>query len=222
MRLYWWDTAHNLGDELTAMLLSHYGYEVEWAPVKYAEWVGIGSVLCRFDGFTGTVWGTGRSANHRAPIDLTRADVRALRGVLTRRLVKGGEAAVLGDPGLLASDLVTPDPQGYTAIVPHWDDQDRMRAAHPDDVFVDVTSDDALEVIARAGRVISSSLHGLVLADSFEIPRMWERFDGVQGGGFKFADYATVVGRCEPDEWFRPNPALINTLKTEVRGCLAA
>jgi pyruvyltransferase len=221
-KLFWWNRVPNLGDSLSWLILGGYGRTVEWAPPETAEMVGIGSVLGWFDGFTGTVWGTGRGGDELPPHDLTHATVKALRGRETQKLVKGGDGAVLGDPGLLISDFVEPDPQGYTAVVAHFQDQDRMSALYKDDVIVDVTASAAegIKTISHAERVVSSSLHGIVLADAFGLPRKWDYFEGSLGGGFKFKDYASVMGDFAPDEWRRAHPKLVDVVRSELRECL--
>lgn len=219
MKLFWWNEQPNLGDLLTPLLFAG----AEWASPVKAEWVGIGSVLERFHGSSVTVFGTGRAGSKAPDTDLGNATVLALRGKDTLARTRGAGSPVLGDPGLLVTDLVQPDPQGYTAIVPHYDDQFRMTHRYRSARLVDVTGGpmEAIRTLAGAGRVISSSLHGLVLADAFGIPRKWEWFSGVQASGFKFHDYGTVVGHATPGEWFTANPALVTTVRSELRGCLA-
>ena len=216
VKAYWWNRVPNLGDRLTQLLLK----DAEWAPHETAEFVGIGSLVELFDGREVTLWGTGRAGPRADRTDLSRARVLALRGRMTRDLTNA-KVDVLGDPGLLVGDLQPRRYGGtYVAIVPHWQDQDRMRATYPTARFVDVTGPPmkAIQQIAGAEQVISSSLHGIILADAYGIPRMWDWFDGVQAGGFKFHDYATVVGHFEPGEWHAPE--LVSGLKTELRECL--
>ena len=76
---------------------------------------------------------------------------------------------------------------------------------------------DALQAIADAGAVVASSLHGIVLADAFNVPRMWDWFDGVQARGFKFHDYGSVVGEFEPGQWCQPE---ITQIQRGLRECL--
>ena len=48
--------------------------------------------------------------------------------------------------------------------------------------------------------IASSSLHGLILADTLEIPNYWLRLNGeVVKDGFKFYDYFSSVQRIEED-----------------------
>jgi hypothetical protein len=63
-------------------------------------------------------------------------------------------------------------------------------------------SRDPLEVIADIGsceRIVASSLHGLIVADSFGIPRRAERFDKMtsphEGGEFKYQDYGSAISQ---------------------------
>jgi len=48
--------------------------------------------------------------------------------------------------------------------------------------------------IASCATVITTSLHGLVTADSYGIPAVWTTLDPPLGGGdFKFRDYETAL-----------------------------
>ena len=47
--------------------------------------------------------------------------------------------------------------------------------------------------------VISSSLHGLILAEAYHIPTLWATFsDNINGGTFKYMDYYKSINTITP------------------------
>lgn len=128
----------------------------------------------------------------------------------------------LGDPGLLiARHIGRRSPEVVLAAVPHG-----MHAGHPafkalaernpgDVRVVDVRQSPAhvARRIAGAGAVVTSSLHGLVYADSFGIPAVWVALDPpLRGGAFKFRDYESVVHPVSP----RRFPLQLDTSVAEI------
>ncbi len=69
-----------------------------------------------------------------------------------------------------------------------------------------------LEVVAEIGackRIVTSSLHGMITADAFGIPRRVEispaLLNETEGGDFKFRDYsASISTRFEPGKMTEP------------------
>ena len=58
---------------------------------------------------------------------------------------------------------------------------------------------DIIRRVAQCDYILSTSLHGLVLADSLGIPNHWLRSRrGLLGGDFKFHDYLSVFGIEDP------------------------
>ncbi len=56
----------------------------------------------------------------------------------------------------------------------------------------------AIERIGQCAFIVSSSLHGLIVADALGIPNAWIRIsDNLYGGSFKFIDYMRSVGRWD-------------------------
>lgn len=185
MLTYWWTVQPNLGDGLTPLVLRALGIEPVWASAATARLFAIGSIAHRVpEDFDGAIWGSGAMAG---PVRLSRARVLALRGPLT------GVAPLYADPGLLSSLLAPPrtaeHPVGH---VRHYVDH-RPPVGHA----IDVTADprEVIAAIARCERIVSSSLHGIIVADALGIPSRWDPHPAVRGDGFKFRDYAASYRR---------------------------
>ena len=222
MRAYYWcgdhNDIHNWGDSLSPILLDHFaGITAEWSTPPDAQIVSTGSVLDVIpDGWHGIVAGSGK-LKRETQTDLTNAKVLGLRGPLTAHDVRYTGTPVLGDPALLASELTHVTPNLYDlGIIPHWNDPTLCdRFAYLGEQYNVVNIDpkaDPLEVISTIGscrKIVSSSLHGLIVADAFGIPRRAEKPPGMgsvcvcgnmhEGDSFKFEDHNATVGL--PMEW---------------------
>ena len=50
--------------------------------------------------------------------------------------------------------------------------------------------------ICSCEKILSSSLHGLIVSDAYQIPNCWIELTGkISGGHFKYYDYASSVNR---------------------------
>jgi hypothetical protein len=219
-RAYYWrgdertGAVANLGDQLTPLLLKHFaGLDVQWAPPAEADIVCCGSVLDVLprSGWRGTVIGAGQL--HRGTVtDLRDANVLAVRGMLTRERVQCAGTPVVGDPGLLASELVTPVPNSIElGVLPHWSDHElwlfeqanALKYKYAVPTLIDITGDplDVIRQIGSCRKVVTSSLHGVVVADAFGIPRRAELAPSMmtnaawEGGRFKWSDYGSSLGQ---------------------------
>ncbi len=198
---FWWRGRPNFGDELGPLLLNHFaGVDATWAPAEKSDVVAVGSILHLLPAaYQGIIVGCGKLKENER-IWLPKARVRALRGPLTARDFRGDYA--LGDPGLLANELVSlPEKKYNLGIVPHWSDgnlEHRPEFAKYKPLII-YPSGDPLTVIKQIGscrKIIASSLHGVIVADAFGIPRrveMAERF-AREGSDFKFRDHNAAVG----------------------------
>ena len=211
IRTYWWGSRKNFGDLITPALLLAYGYTPVYEKKHRAELLCTGSILDGVDErFSGQVLGSGLIRDHQ--IRLPRAQFLAVRGELTRERLGLDAGLPLGDPGLLADRLLAqPVAKRYRlGVVPHYADKqdarvhallqslgDSARLINPEDYPVTV-----IRQIAACEQVVSSSLHGIIVAHALGIPAVWMQLsESVAGGGFKFHDYASSVGvRLEPVE----------------------
>ena len=226
--VYWCRCAagKNFGDLLGFRLAEHVaGRPLEWAPAETADAVLVGSILELLpDRYAGTVAGIG-SARASTRRDLTNARVIALRGPLTRQQVKlFGPEPVLADPGLLAETFLT-EPRTETreiGAIAHY--ADHTFKPEPGALVIDVTAplETVVQQAASCGRIQTSSLHGIILADALGIPRRWDTYPKVQGGGHKHRDYAASLGQTiTPGAWATAPADLVAEKKHQLREALA-
>ena len=208
LKIFWYPCGRrfgNFGDMLTPLLLDYFNVPYEWAPVERADLVGIGSLCEKIPAtFKGVIWTSGNLASsHRN--QFPEAQVVALRGRLTQSRTECSKSAnvVLGDGGLLCHLLAPPVRKRYKlGIIPHYVDHDheilKGIAGTSSEICVIDVCDEAHKVIrqvAQCDHILSSSLHGLILADSLGIPNRWlKAFGEVLGDGFKFRDYYSIFG----------------------------
>ena len=207
---YWWKGRPNWGDALTPLILRQYAHlDATYAPPDRAEVVCIGSVLGNLilPSYLGTIIGSGKL--HEGQVVPPRARILALRGPLTAQGVPGNYA--LGDPGLLVDGLVKLETKQHNlGLVPHWSDTrpftDTPLAENPEftkynPVVIDPFGDplDVVRMIGSCNKIVSSSLHGLIVADSFSIPRRFEPTGkwANEGGDFKLRDYNASIGMTD-------------------------
>lgn len=170
----------------------------------------VGSVIDTIGQEKIAIWGSGL----RRPIDRRTArnlrkqvspDVRAVRGALTRQeLLAFGWAVpeILGDPGLLVARHY-PEILGLSrseiGICLHWRHitPENVRAVQLVGKFIDPrgSPNSVISQIAACKVIISSSLHGLIVAQSLGILNCWLRFEGrpLEKDEFKFFDYETTL-----------------------------
>jgi len=199
-RLFYWNTVQNFGDLLGIPLLRHYAkVDAAFAEPEEADIVVCGSILRLLpSGWKGIILGTGAIARGNFP-DLSKATVLAVRGPRTANLLKR-QGLVLGDPGVLAPGLLK-DPVKKTRallVVPHWSD-DSLALRYRETPVVNVRTTNVVRIvreIASAEQVVTSSLHGLLVAWSFGIPTKvfpHGRTDQ-EGGTWKWEDALTPLG----------------------------
>jgi glycosyltransferase involved in cell wall biosynthesis len=217
-------TERNFGDNLNISIARDlFDIEVKEKPPRKSEAAFIGSILqtyllpaLDFKQMLGKyirrpvkVWGAGFIEPENAPMKtLRRFDVRAVRGKYTKeRLEKYTGRKLgnipLGDPGLLAARLISPEiikKKHKVGIVLHYVDANNplvKKLKLGDAKFIDVTlpTYDFLEQVAECDLIISSSMHGLIAADSLGIPNARLILsDKIIGVDYKFDDYYSAFG----------------------------
>lgn len=202
---FWWNQKPNFGDSLNYDLLSSYGFDVTFKGLRLnPDILSIGSILQMTpENYSGVILGSGIIKSEKRVFH--NADVRGVRGELTRQCLQLERGVILGDPGLLAHRVVSPqgiDKKHAVGLVVHWQETGNeivqaLAQKYGDDLLVISTSRSAPEVladIAQCAYILSSSLHGLIVADSYGIPCGWVLLSGYVGGGeFKYRDYGSSI-----------------------------
>jgi len=163
--------------------------------------LAIGSILNYADEKS-IVWGSGIIDRKHA---IANADFRAVRGPLTReRLLELGYSCpkIYGDPALLLPKFYKPDvdKQFEIGIIPHHVDYNLVSSIYRNQPGIKVINlltrniEKTTEEILGCERIISSSLHGLIVAHAYGIPAVWVKFsNNLYGDGVKFEDYLISV-----------------------------
>ncbi len=215
MKVFWSRCGHgygNFGDKLTPLFLDLLKLPYQWAPAEEADLIGIGSLLEKIpDNYKGVVWTTG-SMFETTRKHLSGAKILAVRGNFTAKNLGLSNDVATGDAGLLCDLLSQPSTKNVKlGIIPHFVDQQNpalseLASLHPGLRIIDVCAPtfDVIQEVAACEHILSSSLHGLILADSLSVPNGWVEFSGsaeaISGKGFKFRDYYSNFGleRMEP------------------------
>jgi len=208
LKAYWRTCGYrhgNFGDELTPFILQEVlGVVVERAhTMEEADLISVGSILSEIPvSYSQFVWGTGAMFEESA-ISLSDAKVRAVRGLLTRCRIPQATPSALGDPALLANLIPTSWDQCVKyelSILPHYVDMNddelcKFLRRNPDVHVIDPCQPvlQVLRDIQSSQAVLSSSLHGLIVADAYGVRNGWTKLsDKLSGGTFKFHDYSSL------------------------------
>lgn len=205
----YWYNYYNAGDQLTPLLLHHYGYSPVCVSPHDATIASVGSLLEDLPpNYSGIILGSG-FIKESSRMSFPRACVLAVRGKLTReRMGRSDNGVVLGDPGLLVSQLFQERKAKriLLGLIPHYVDRrnpaflELIRKHGRDIKVIDILKSNPLHVvreIAECEHILSSSLHGLVMSDSLGISNGWFHSSGIIGGRFKYDDYYSALGLKE-------------------------
>lgn len=150
------------------------------------------------------IWGTGFiRSGHERPFYRSKMHFNAVRGELSKKkaekLIGACINPMLGDGGILAEKAfgIRPSVKYSLGVAAHYKEQNHPIFKHildatPGALWIDMRGEPETVIrdIASCEAVISSSLHALIVADSFHIPNLHiHASDAMLGDGFKFKDY---------------------------------
>lgn len=192
----WWYISNNFGDNLNHYLIGAIGKK----PVIYTERnrphnIICGSILHECNEWS-TVWGAG-FGNAGQRINTKYANIQMVRGELSRDIL--GIDCMTGDPALMLPMYHNPKiicANKTPAIIPHYTQYEYMLKEYPDIRIIDpfLPVDKFIQEVCCSSSIVSSSLHGLIVADAYNIPNSWFGY----GDEFKYRDYYTTTK--EPKE----------------------
>lgn len=224
IKAYWWTGAgnKNFGDVLGPELIKHFtGKQVEFSSPENSDIVTVGSISEHLpDGYSGTIAGIGM-ARRSTRKDFSRANVLAVRGAHTLSRINFRGKVVLGDPGLIATDLVkdlNKEKKYEYGIISHYSDSTAY--LYKDSFYIDIRDpiEKVIKEAAQCKAIVTSSLHGLILADALRLPRLWKKYARTQGNGFKFLDYGTSIEQAiRPNIWMTANWYTIREKQEQLR-----
>lgn len=223
----WWTIADNFGDLLSPWLVSKMtGHEVVLADPAEPHYVAIGSILSMTNA-NSHVWGTGSFGVEDRAMFAPDAVYHSVRGPLSRqRLVTQGVRCpvAFGDPALLVPAYFAPrvEKTHRYGIVARWRERRWQNAdLGPGVKLIDLGNPDVegvIEAMLSCRRIVTGSLHGLVMADAYGIPSAWVKSRTALGGEYKFLEYFSTVGKFRsPQRFDTSRPVTAARLRHELQ-----
>lgn len=216
--VFWWDRVSNFGDVLGPSLVSKV---LNKRPVNSRNYdrVGttlfsVGSIVAMINRDNAAIWGSGllkplTDSEIMKLRRLSEVEVLAVRGLYTELELKAKLGwrvpAIYGDPALLLPRYknVSKNSLDRISVVLHWEHVKHagLDAGHEasDLCFVDVRDnhETVVDQIASSQVCISTSLHGVIVAQAYGVPWVWLQLSDHQlhSSNFKFDDFFTTVDR---------------------------
>jgi pyruvyltransferase len=211
--LNWWVRAPNFGDALSPWLIRKMtNRKVVFNKGRTNTFLAIGSVISKATNNT-VVWGSGAFGTETSSKLAKGAEYRAVRGPLTRNLLRMNKIdcpEVYGDPALLVPKYHHPliEKEHEVGVVLRWSESQWNELNFgPGIKKIFLGSDnveETLDEILSCKRILSSSLHGVIIADAYNIPSAWIASETPKGLAFKYYDYFLSVNKVQKPQEFAP------------------
>lgn len=170
-----------------------------------SRYLTVGSVLSLLQAGD-IVWGSGLIDPLQTPKHMKGVTIHAVRGPLTRRhLLKNGfnVPEVYGDPAIFLPDIYKPiqkEEVSEIGVIPHYVDKEIFKRISKNVglTYININSGvtEVMDAVASCRVILSSSLHGIILAESLGKPTAFIIMSNkLIGRTFKFDDYYLSSGR---------------------------
>lgn len=160
--------------------------------------LGVGSIIDQAYS-NSLIWGAGFMNEDEV---FHGGDVLAVRGKYTaEKLLKDGFSStdIFGDPALLLPIVCSKkkSPANKYGIIPHLKDEKSLRSLYNNQNIISMQCnynvETVIEEILKCSYIISTSLHGIIVAHAYGIPAIWVKMGNIDSDGFKFYDYFSSV-----------------------------
>lgn len=163
--------------------------------------ISIGSIIDWYTNPNCDIWGSGIMFRNSK---ITNANFHAVRGKYSQlRLKELGYKVpkVIGDPALLTPLIYQPksEKKYKLGIIPHFlHYEETITKLKSDSIYIINILDDIEKVIDdvhACEKIISSSLHGIIIGHAYHVPSLWFNLasSNIGGDDIKFADYFSSV-----------------------------
>lgn len=206
----------NIGDDINYIIPSIITKR-NIVPYKYSligkyitnkkNYLFIGSIISGLSNKNSIIIGTGVSPDMQLNNYFSAYKICSVRGPLTKQWLddKGLKCPnIYGDPALILPIIYNPvvKKKYKLGFIPHFIDRTNKVISslkkYPNSIILDTSNynnwQDFIKSICECELIFSSSLHGIIFADAYNIPNIWTHFDKTVNP-FKYQDYFQSVGR---------------------------
>ncbi len=204
----------NWGDDVSINIIKCINPSLNIIQKKYTwglndkqDYLCIGSIITWMTTKRSIIWGSGVVYPDKL-ISAKPQSVLAVRGPLTREyLIKQGIGCpkIYGDPALLFPRYYTPKigKKYKIGIIPHFRDKnhnlvEKLKTNNKVTV-IDIQNIKKwtyfIDAVNSCEFICSSSLHGIIISDAYQIPNIWIEFINGEQKRFAFHDYYASVNK---------------------------
>lgn len=211
--LFYWDGVPNFGDTIGPYLVS----KITKKPVfnilnkKVAGFMAVGSILQLIDRKNMVVWGSGLidepSDELIKDLKKYKPKILSLRGKQTAKFLRSAgidipDENTYGDPALALPRFYQPKitQKRRIGLCPHYIHKHYFLSDNIDNEkfnIIDVQLDmkNVINQICSSDVCVSTSLHGLIIAQAYNIPWVWLEIcdENLAGNDFKFKDFFSTI-----------------------------
>lgn len=231
--ILYWHKSDNFGDAINPLFFQKLtSRKIIYRTQKkegVEHFLGIGSILDKATA-SSVVWGSG-FISETSECKAHPKKVYAVRGPKSRdRLLQQGINCpeIYGDPALLLPRIYFPKVKKKykLGVIPHFTEKDsklieKFVLNQREVIVIDLQVCNPFAVIDKilqCEKIISSSLHGIIVSDAYSIPSLWIEVHGdLVGGHFKFFDYFMSVNRTDKEPYKMNNNTTIDEVTAQFK-----